>query len=125
MLYPSINSNTQCGADAVLGEVLKTSRTFVRENTRTFLVYRGASVLALSGASDVIYLQDHLDNLSSKQDLLLFANQGLDHMLLFHVCAGEEEKNLALTWKSMTSVTVVLHHTEAMFSLTESTPLHH
>lgn len=75
----------------MLGEVLKTSRTaFVQENARAFLVFRRASVLGLPGASDVVYLQDHLDYLSSEQDLLLLANQGLDHMLLLHVCRGKE-----------------------------------
>lgn len=75
----------------MLGEVLKTSRTaFVQENARAFLVYRRASVLGLPGASDVVYLQDHLDYLSSEQNLLLLANQGLDHMLLLHVYRGKE-----------------------------------
>lgn len=75
----------------MLGEVLKTSRTaFVQEDARAFLVFRRASVLCLPGASDVVYLQDHLDYLSSEQDLLLLANQGLDHMLLLHVYRGKE-----------------------------------
>lgn len=86
MLYPTINSNSWCSLDTMLWEVLKTSRTaFVQENARAFLVFRRASVLGLPGASDVVYLQDHLDYLSSEQDLLLLANQGLDHMLLLHV----------------------------------------
>lgn len=68
-----------------------TSRTaFVQEGARAFLVFRRASVLCLPGASDVVYLQDHLDYLSSEQDLLLLANQGLDHMLLLHVYRGKE-----------------------------------
>lgn len=75
----------------MLGEVLKTSRmAFVQENAQAFLVYRRASVLGLPGASDVVYLQDHLDYLSSEQNLLLLANQGLDHMLLLHVYRGKE-----------------------------------
>lgn len=53
-------------------------------------MFRRASVLGLPGASDVVYLQDHLDYLSSEQDLLLLANQGLDHMLLLHVYRGKE-----------------------------------
>lgn len=46
---------------------------------------RVASVLALSGVSDVIDLQDHFDYLGSQQDLLLLADEGLDDMLLLHV----------------------------------------
>lgn len=42
-------------------------------------------VIALSWVSDVIDLQDHLDYLSSQEDLLLLANQRLNHMLLLHI----------------------------------------
>lgn len=52
----------------------------------SYKVSRRPSVLALSWASDVIDLQDHLDYLSSQQDLLLLANQGFNHVLLLHVC---------------------------------------
>jgi len=83
----------QCGLDMVLGEVPKTSRTaeifFKCSRAQpSVTVLRRVLVLALSLASDVVNLQDHLDYLCSQQDLLLLANQGLDHMLLFHVCAG-------------------------------------
>lgn len=53
--------------------------------------FRRPSVLALSWASDVVDLKDHLDYLGSQQDLLLLANQGLNHMLLLHVCMSKTE----------------------------------
>jgi hypothetical protein len=39
------------------------------------------------GSDDVIYLQNHLHQLGGKHQLLLLANQGLDDVLLTHVCA--------------------------------------
>lgn len=83
-----INSNAQCGLDVVLGEVLKKNSSDIFKHSRahpSLLVLRRASVLSLSWASDVVDLKDHLDYLCSQQDLLLFANKGLDHMLLLHV----------------------------------------
>lgn len=87
----------QCGLDMVLGEVPKISRTadtflLVLEHSRALWWIRSVLVLALSLASDVVNLEDHLDYLCSQQDLLLLANQGLNHMLLLHVCAGGNKK---------------------------------
>lgn len=55
------------------------------------MCFRRPSVLALSRASDVVDLKDHLDYLGSQQDLLLLADQGLNHMLLLHVCVSKTE----------------------------------
>lgn len=43
------------------------------------------STQALSRRTNVIDLEDHLHKLGGKANLLLLANQSLDHMLLLHV----------------------------------------
>ena len=38
------------------------------------------------GSSDVVNLENHLDDLRGEHDLLLLGHQRLDHILLLHVC---------------------------------------
>lgn len=68
-----------------LDMVLEGSALDLQNSSEIFNCSGRPSVLAFSWASDVVDLQDHLDHLSGQQDLLLLANQGLNHMLLFHV----------------------------------------
>jgi len=45
---------------------------------------------AVIRATDIINLEDHLDDLSSQKNLLLLAVQSFNHMLLFHIYNGKE-----------------------------------
>lgn len=39
-----------------------------------------------SWCANIVNFQDHLHELGSKEDLLLLAVQGLNHMLFLHIC---------------------------------------
>ncbi len=57
-------------------------------------------------SDDVVNLEDHFDNLRCQQKLLLFGNQGIKHVLFFHVCPPHKEKkkkkkNIELTIASL------------------------
>ena len=55
-------------------------------NKQNILIKIGIDILLISGWSDVVDLENHLDELSGQKNLRLFAVNSLDNVLSFHVC---------------------------------------